>query len=404
MRYIFLLFVMSILASCNFITNPGTSSDDDGTNYNAQTETQDLTTLSTVSIDYDAPAEPLDVTVILSDDETTSAVISPEGGNLVHTSADGSVYTLQVPAGALDVDTEISMTVIDTLSGGPVETKVYGVQLEPSGLEFNEILTLTIQPSVEILLEEQFMFKFEGNGTDFRRVLIDPNSREIRIFLTGFSGSGAGRVTIADLARWRMDRAQSAAGRIENAIGEQQALQRAGKITKQQAEQAIDRLLNELGEAVQDAEQAAAEDCKNLARAMELRQTLIRLDSFGSGLNLYPPSMYEKELEKCRTYRANGAWGLASLEGVITIGSPFSLNISNFCEGKMDFLGNRLSGPVRCDVACGGIRFKGEGYFNIKLTEDSGVIRGSCSSLAVGVPKDEAEVDPFYITLIRVSK
>jgi len=70
----------------------------------------------------------------------------------------------------------------------------------------------------------------------------------------------------------------------------------------------------------------------------------------------------------------------------------------------MDFLGNRLSGPVRCDIACGGIRFKGEGYFNIKLTEDSGVIRGSCSSLAAGVPQDEAEVDPFYITLIRGSK
>lgn len=138
------------------------------------------------------------------------------------------------------------------------------------------------------------MFKFEGNGTDFRRALIDPNSREIRIFLTGFSGGGAGRVTIADLARWRMDRAQSAAGRIENAIGEQQALQRAGKITKQQAEQAIDRLLNELGEVVQDAEQAAAEDCKNLVRAIELRQILKRLDPFGSGLNLYPPPYMKK--------------------------------------------------------------------------------------------------------------
>jgi hypothetical protein len=205
---------MSILVSCNSITNPATSSDADDINDNAQTETQVQTTLSTVSIDYDAPAEPLDVTVILSANETTSAVISAEGGNLVHTSADGSVYTLQVPAGALDVDTEVSMTVIDTLSGGPVETKLYGVQLEPSGLEFNKLLTLTIQPSAEIPLEEQFMFKFEGSGTDFRRALIDPSSREIRIFLTGFSGSGAGRVTIADLAQWRMDRAQSAAGRI----------------------------------------------------------------------------------------------------------------------------------------------------------------------------------------------
>ncbi len=64
--------------------------------------------------------------------------------------ADGSVYTLEVPGGALDDETEISMTTIDTLEGGPVESNVYGVQLEPSGLVFNEFLTLTIQPAEEL--------------------------------------------------------------------------------------------------------------------------------------------------------------------------------------------------------------------------------------------------------------
>ncbi len=400
MRALLLLIAIVFLVSCNSDPNLGTPSGSDDVPNNSQ----GATAVSTDRVDYDAPANPLDVTVVLNDRETASAVITPQGGRLTLTSADGSVYTLEVPAGALDVDTELRMTVIDSLEGAPVQSKVYGVQLEPSGLAFSGLLTLTIQPAADIPLEEQFMFKYEGSGTDFRRSLIDPDSRDIRIFLTGFSGGGSGRVTLADLAQWRMDRARSAASRIENAIGEQQALERAGKITQQQAEAAIDNLLSEFQEAVQNAEKAATEDCKNLAKAIELRQTFQRLEVFGSGENLAPIAKYQKELDKCRTYRANGGWGNSSLEGVIKIQSPFSLNISTVCNGKMDFLGNRLSGPVKCDLTCAGIRFTGSGKFNIKLTDDGGFIQGSCSTLAVGVPNDIEENEPFYVTLVRITQ
>ncbi len=128
----------------------------------------------------------------LNEDETTSAVIAPGGGELTLVSADGSVYTLEVPAGALLADTEISMTTINTLVGGPVESKVYGVQLEPSGLAFDKFLTLTIQPAEEIPLEEQFMFKYEGSGENLHHALVDPNTEEIRIKLLSFSGGGVG--------------------------------------------------------------------------------------------------------------------------------------------------------------------------------------------------------------------
>jgi hypothetical protein len=390
MNYRMLLPLTALTLSCSFVTGPGSSSS------------------SAVPLDLDSPADPVNVVVELNEDETTSSVVSPEGGELALMGADGSVFTLEVPPGALLADTEISMTAIGSLEGGPVESNVYGVQLEPSGLAFYEFLTLTIQPAAEIPLEEQFMFKYEGSGSDFHRALIDPDSSEVRILLSGFSGGGVGRVTTADVAQWRMDRAQSAAARLENAIGEQQALERAGKITREQAQESIDKLLDDLDQAVVQAEKVATEDCGQLGKAIELSQTRNQLVEFGSVERL--SSFAEpRALDRCRTYQAQGVWGPSSLAGVIKVQAPFKLTAtSNYCTGTVDFLGSGMSGPVKCNATCSGegrtVQFTGSGKFDISLTESGGTIKGFCSSLGIGVRGDQAEEDRFFVTLSRVTK
>ncbi len=218
---------MALMLSCNFITGLGSGAS------------------GSENVDYDAPADPLNVTVELNEDETTSAVISPDGGELTLVGTDGSVYTLEVPAGALLADTEISMTTISSLEGGPVESNVYGVQLEPSGLVFNELLTLTIQPAAEIPLEEQFMFKYEGNGEDLHHALVDPDSSEIKISLLDFSGGGVGKSFRDYSYTWELGKAKATSARLENQLGNTLQEARKGKITKAQKEAKIDKILDQ---------------------------------------------------------------------------------------------------------------------------------------------------------------
>lgn len=62
------------------------------------------------AVDFGKPAEPLNVTVQLDKTHTASGKVLPTGGGLSLTAADGSVFTLEVPAKALAADTMITMT------------------------------------------------------------------------------------------------------------------------------------------------------------------------------------------------------------------------------------------------------------------------------------------------------
>ena len=144
-------------------------------------------------VDFSSPGDPLNVQVTLAEDEKTSATITPEGGELSLTTKDGSVYTLEVPPKALEYDVPITMTAVSSLQGAPLDgDEVFVVQLEPSGLLFNEILTLTITPSKEVPIDQQIIFGYEGNGQDYHLAPVDPTSKEIKIKLMGFSGFGMG--------------------------------------------------------------------------------------------------------------------------------------------------------------------------------------------------------------------
>src|SRR3954471_11537968 len=90
---------------------------------------------------------PANVSVTLDASHGTSARIPTSGGTLQATGADGTVFTLTIPAGALLVDTTITMTPLADASGLNISgAHMAGVQLEPDGLEFYQVANLRVAP------------------------------------------------------------------------------------------------------------------------------------------------------------------------------------------------------------------------------------------------------------------
>lgn len=384
MRYVLLLLVMAFTLSCSLVTGLGSAVPGSG------------------DIDFDAPADPTNVTVVLNEDDSVRGVISPEGGELDFTSMDGSRYLLQVPPGALDAETEIVMKSVQSMEGVPLTGPVFAVQLEPSGLVFNELATLTVVPSTTIPMEDQLIFNYEGTGSDFHLALIDAESSEIRILLTGFSGHG---VTTADMANWRMGKAQSASIRLKQAIAAMQHAERIGRLTGAEAGGGIDKALDDFErDVLGPALTAAIEDCSTYGKYEELRRTYEQLDDLGSGdrLSRIEPVAEAKKLDRCRTFQANGTWADSSLEGIAKLGEPFTLKLSGNCIGTMEF-GGGLSGGVFVKCTAQGISFNGSGSYGIQLTEGGGILRGNSSAVSPAVPGDESETYPFYVTLVRIA-
>ncbi len=172
-------------------------------------------------LDFEAPAQPINVTVQLDQDYSTSDMISVDGGSLFLTGADGSEFTLEIPANALENDTLITLTAVESIVGAPLDDgPVAAVHLEPSGLFFNEILTLTIIPGQEIPIENQIIFGYEGDGQDYHLAVVDPYSREIKVKLMSFSGAGVGSGGDKEWAATLQSQANDTRARLSNKVGE----------------------------------------------------------------------------------------------------------------------------------------------------------------------------------------
>jgi hypothetical protein len=172
-------------------------------------------------IDFNAPGKSLDVKVQLDQKQTASGKVSSSGGSVSLTAADGSKFTLDVPANALEKEVEITMTVVKTLEGAPLDNNTpTAVQLEPSGLLFKEFVTLTVVPAKEIPIKNQIIFGYEGDGKDYHLALIDHKSKDIKIKLLEFSGAGVGSGADAAWAANLQIQAETAGTRLTQKIGE----------------------------------------------------------------------------------------------------------------------------------------------------------------------------------------
>jgi hypothetical protein len=118
---------------------------------------------------FTAPPDPLNLDITLEDDAAATAEIGSEGGSITATAADGSKFTLTIPANALAFRTPITMTPLESVGGFPEELGVehhIGVSLSPDGLELAETATLLIEPSTDLPLSDVYALGFRGAGKE----------------------------------------------------------------------------------------------------------------------------------------------------------------------------------------------------------------------------------------------
>ncbi len=168
------------------------------------------------------PADPDGgVPLTLDTTQASRAVIPPSGGTLTAEGSDGTQYTLEIPDGALLVDTEITMTPISSIEDFPFSGGLGGaVKLEPDGLFFYVDAILTIEPADDIPLENQVFFGFDAESQGLYLAMPVVDSAAIQIRLQHFSGAGVGNGVSAEVAR-ALDRiADRNEARLQSEVGQ----------------------------------------------------------------------------------------------------------------------------------------------------------------------------------------
>lgn len=352
------------------------------------------------AIDYTVPGKSLDVKVQLDKKQSASGKVSQAGGSVSLTSADGSKFTLDVPANALEKEVEITMTAVKSVDGSPLDTNApTAVQLEPSGLFFKEMATLTIIPAKEIPIREQIIFGYEGSGQDYHLAVIDSKSKDIKIKLMQFSGAGVGSGSDAAWAANLQVQADNASTRIQQELGEVLQPERikillGGDDSVDAAElgEKVKSLLEQFEDQVVLKEMAAAElDCKYAQKALD---DLLYLGRLRQLLAFPLPSGFaEKALRlgelgaKCKkSYRVKGSSDGATFSGEIcSLDKPFVLNVVSITGNfPLNFSPNsETGGTMEGKFSAYGCTLSGGGPYTVTLNESgSGTIQFTYNSTA----------------------
>ena len=147
------------------------------------------------------PADPRSVTPSVDRDREQAALIGPGGGTVSATGADGSTYTLTVPAGALFGPTSITMAPLVTVDGLPFSGGLAaGVDLQPHGLRLNEPATLKFEPASTPPSAQRTPFGYAEQGKDLRLQAYRAGSAGLELSLSHFSGYGLASGTAAERA------------------------------------------------------------------------------------------------------------------------------------------------------------------------------------------------------------
>ena len=214
-----------------------------------------------VSEALDPETQPVTVTTTVDQGRAVSAMIGPAGGSLTATGADGSRYVLEVPADALVVETEITMTPIESMEGLPLEDGLAaGVQLEPEGATFYDFVTLTIEPGEAIPVEQQLPIGSSGETGAVYIPFIDLDPDTIRLRLMHFSSAGVSKGYLADIEPVRQRLGGDAEARIRSLAAQELARARqAGEDPDPATMAALDKQYRE--QVLKPRVAAAGESC-----------------------------------------------------------------------------------------------------------------------------------------------
>jgi hypothetical protein len=367
------------------------------------------------AIDFSAPGKPLNVTVQLDKKQTVSRLVPLSGGSVTLTSADGSKFTLDVPADALAADTTITMTAVKSIDGAPLDSNTpTAVQLEPSGLSFKQMVTLTIAPARDIPIKQQVIFSYEGDGKDYHLALIDPKSKEIKVKLIRFSGAGAGSAADSAWAANLMIQASDAQDRITQKIGEILQVERREQILEgsegnPELNDKLKSALDQYEDQVLQKEMVAAElDCKHATVALE---HLLALERSRQVLGLPATSGFNDKFQKLKNiakscpggYTVSGTSGPVTFSGQIcSLDKPFVINgkFANGSETQSFTPSSSTSGAVKEQGNSGGCTQSGGGTYKVTMNDaESGVLEFNETVTGICGPYSATKSVAFKVTL-----
>ena len=147
-------------------------------------------------------ANPISVKVSTDESTGATALITTAGGSLSATAADGTVFTLTLPAGALPGDEQITLTPVTSVAGLPFSGGLVGpVQMTPEGLRLFQPATLTIDSFRTVAAQgfETVAFAYHQSGEG---LYLNPSAAKGSVLMLEvwhFSGAGAAQGTLAEI-------------------------------------------------------------------------------------------------------------------------------------------------------------------------------------------------------------
>jgi hypothetical protein len=142
---------------------------------------------------------PHNVSIELDPARKTTGEITPAGGTLSATAADGTTFTLLFPENAVLSKLQVSMTPISNINDLPLTGGYVGaVHLEPEGMEFLEPVTLTIQTTKPLDASKLKGFNSHEMGREFYLQPMTVSGQTITLRLMHFSNPGAAVATEND--------------------------------------------------------------------------------------------------------------------------------------------------------------------------------------------------------------
>jgi hypothetical protein len=220
---------------------------------------------------FDVPGNPIDVSLTLDGAGVSQLISSSKGGSLSVSTADGTKYTLTVPAKALLVDTEIKLIPISVISGLPFSGGlVKAVKLEPNGLTFDQFVTLKVETTQSIALEKQILFGFEADGEDLHLAPPGADPKAVEIRLLHFSGAGVAEGTSEAKAAVYKRMADRVEARLTNETSKYLQDLRDGKVSDLTGLQAyFDEYYNSVVVPRLKAAAAASGSCADGTKALQ---------------------------------------------------------------------------------------------------------------------------------------
>ena len=133
-------------------------------------------------------SQPLTVVPQPDNGRASSATIPLAGGEIVATAANGTRFTLSIPAGAMFQTTTITLTPVVQIGGLPDVQLVGAVELAPRNLLLFQAATLRVEAAQALPAAQEYPFAYYGAGQDFHPYPILPYEETPTFPITQFNG------------------------------------------------------------------------------------------------------------------------------------------------------------------------------------------------------------------------